>query len=94
VPADPAKPLTWTGTLLLIAALFPNLPLVLSPQVQAVPSPFKARLKSAPPATAVAPVSPLTWTGTLLFVVPVFPNSPAEFKPQAQAVPSFFNARL
>jgi len=72
----PAGRLTATGVLRSVVDPSPSWPKVLSPQARMVPAEVKARLWSAPAATATAlvPVGRLTATGVLLLVVDPLPN--------------------
>src|SRR5260370_760141 len=96
------RPLTETGTLLLVVVPLPNCPTQLYPQAQTVPSLFSARPCRPPPAMAVTPVRPITRPGVGIPngidaveppVVPL-PSCPWVFCPQAQTLPSLVRARL
>ena len=70
------SPVTCTGTLLGVLVPSPNWPAPLAPQVQTVPSSFRAREWLHPAAMVLRPVSELTGTGTLLLAVVPFPSWP------------------
>src|ERR1700738_3821622 len=88
-----ARPLTCTGSVLVISVPSPSWPRPLQPQVQTVPSDFRAAVWQSPADTSTNwPTSPLTWMGTSLLANVLLPNSPVSFAPQVQTVPSDLTA--
>jgi hypothetical protein len=76
------RPVTVTGTLLLLVVPLPSCPQLFSPQHQAPPLWTSAHVWVPPVATDWTWDSPLTLTGVVLSVMVLLPSSPQLLSPQ------------
>src|SRR5438445_138911 len=86
--------LACTGVLAARLLPLPSWPMLLSPQVQTVPSLRSATLWTVPAATAVIPPRYATCTGVVDCVVLPLPSWPLLLLPHAHTVPSFRNVTV
>ena len=92
--ATPERPVTCTGSNLLVVVPSPSWPFAFYPHAHTVPSLLRATVWKPPAATAATPERPVTCTGGNRSVVVPSPSWPLPLYPHAHTVPSLLRATV